>query len=53
MSDVTSTLSSLQQIREAFDREIGAADSPHALEQVRVRYLGRKSPLSAYMKQLG
>jgi len=53
MSDVTSMLDALQSLRETFDRDLAAVDSPHALEQVRVRYLGRKSPLSTYMKQLG
>ena len=43
----------LAQLRQRGREEITAAETPESLEQVRVTYLGRKSELSAVLKQLG
>jgi len=43
----------LAQLRQRGRDEIAAAETPQVLEQVRVTYLGRKSELSAVLKQLG
>ena len=43
----------LTALAETFARELSGAATPDAVEQLRVKYLGRKSPLAAYLKQLG
>ncbi|MDH3627513.1 MAG: phenylalanine--tRNA ligase subunit alpha [Acidobacteriota bacterium] len=44
----------LDRIRQAFDEALTAArDDPKAVDEVRVRFLGRKGELQALMKQLG
>ncbi|MBV9551535.1 MAG: phenylalanine--tRNA ligase subunit alpha, partial [Alphaproteobacteria bacterium] len=42
-----------QQVAEAGLGEIAAADSPDALEQVRVKYLGRQGAVTGLMRGLG
>ena len=44
---------SLIELAEAFVREVSGTTTPDAVEQLRVKYLGRKSPLSSYLKRLG
>ena len=46
-------LEEVQQIQKAAVAEIEAAADLQALEELRVRHLGRKSPLSQIMKQIG
>ena len=44
----------LQAIREAFERDLAAAaDQPGVIEEIRVRYLGRKGDVTALAKALG
>ncbi|MBI3323951.1 MAG: phenylalanine--tRNA ligase subunit alpha [Candidatus Omnitrophica bacterium] len=43
----------LDALRQAFDQETGVSVGREALEQIRIKYLGRKSPLSGYLRQLG
>ena len=44
---------SLSELERAFARALADANTAEALEQLRVAYLGRKSPLASYLKQLG
>lgn len=46
-------LEEVQQLQKAAVAEIEAAADLQALEELRVRHLGRKSPLSQIMKQIG
>jgi len=43
----------LTALAETFARELSGTTTPDAVEQLRVKYLGRKSPLASYLKQLG
>jgi phenylalanyl-tRNA synthetase alpha chain len=43
----------LQELWKASAAAIGGADSPEALESLRVRYLGKKGELTAILKQMG
>jgi phenylalanyl-tRNA synthetase alpha chain len=44
----------LERLEREFDRELtSASDRPAAVEQVRVRFLGRKGELTALLKSLG
>lgn len=43
----------LQELRKASAAAIGGAESPEALESLRVRYLGKKGELTAILKQMG
>jgi len=43
---------SLHEAEQAFTHELVQARSPQELEQLRIKYLGRKSAMAAYMKQL-
>ncbi len=47
------TLGQIDAQWEAFSSEIADAQRPEKLEQLRVKYLGRKSPAAAGLKQLG
>ena len=53
MSSLQETPPSLEDVRHAFADALAAAASPHALEQVRVRYLGQKSVVKTTLKHLG
>ena len=53
MPDVEQIQQSLAEIRQAFAHDLAAAATPSDLEQLRVKCLGRKSPLASYLKQLG
>lgn len=44
---------SLTELGGTFAQELAQAGSRQALEQLRVKYLGRKSPLSVHLKRLG
>jgi phenylalanyl-tRNA synthetase alpha chain len=44
---------SLEELKRQFERELAASATPEALEALRVKFLGRKSELTALMKQLG
>ncbi len=44
---------SLGELEHAFAEALAQAHTAEALEQLRVKYLGRKSPLASYLKQLG
>ena len=43
----------LEQIKLAAMAALEAADSPAALDELRVRYLGKKGELTAVLKQMG
>lgn len=43
---------SIDEIRELFSKEIEDVKSTHDLEQVKVKFLGKKSPVQELMKQL-
>jgi len=43
----------LVRLNESVPDEIAAADSPEALEQLRVKYLGRRGVVTAMMRELG
>ncbi len=53
MPDVEQIQQSLAEIRQAFAHDLAAAATPSDFEQLRVKFLGRKSPLASYLKQLG
>ena len=42
----------IENLKKAFDEQLGAATSSEALEAVRVGFLGKKSPVSDLMKSL-
>ena len=42
----------IEQLRESFNAELGKAESPEALEALRVGYLGKKGPVSDLMSEL-
>ena len=46
-------IGNLRALREAFQTEIQACSSPKDLEQVRIRYLGKKGELQRYFSLLG
>ena len=43
----------LEQIKLSAMEALDAADSPAALDELRVRYLGKKGELTAVLKQMG
>ena len=43
----------LEALQRDFERDAAAATSRDAAEQLRITYLGRKSPLSGFLRQLG
>ena len=43
----------LAELEQAFVRELAKANAPEDLEQLRIKYLGRKSVLAASLKHLG
>ncbi|HEX03622.1 MAG TPA: phenylalanine--tRNA ligase subunit alpha [Bacteroidetes bacterium] len=43
----------LQTLREALEKDISKADSPDSIEEVRVRYIGRKGSIADLFKQIG
>jgi phenylalanyl-tRNA synthetase alpha chain len=43
----------LQTLREAFEKDISAANTPDSIEEVRVRYIGRKGSIAELFKQMG
>ena len=43
----------LEQIKLAAMAALDAADSPAALDELRVRYLGKKGELTAVLKMMG
>src|ERR671933_2347834 len=46
-------MENLDQLRDDILRRVGAADTPEALDQVRVGALGKKGSISGLMKTLG
>ena len=52
MSDAVQIQGSLGALRGAFARDVAEAKTPQALEQLRIKFLGRKSSLATYLKQL-
>jgi len=42
----------LDEIREAFQQELAQAGSPQELEELKVRYLGRKGALTSILRQM-
>lgn len=46
-------LKELDALRKDFDAALAQADSAQALEEVRIRFLGRKGLLSQYFKKMG
>ncbi len=46
-------LTELQSLREAFEKDIAAVTSQDTLEEVRVRYIGRKGSIAELFKQMG
>ena len=50
--DAPPVLHDLDQLEKAFKRELAAADSTEALEQLRIEFLGRKGKLAKVMKEL-
>ena len=54
MSDVVpQTQQSLDDMWEAFETQLASANTAGGVELVRVKFLGRKSPLASQLKQLG
>ena len=43
----------LEQIRQKARQELAAAEDSKGLEELRVRYLGKKGELTAILKQMG
>ena len=43
----------LEQIKQQALSELEAANSPAALDEVRVKFLGKKGELTAVLKQMG
>ncbi len=43
----------LEALREVFGKDLNAASSPEDLENLRVRYLGRKGELTSILRQMG
>ena len=43
----------LEQLKTTAEREIAASDDVRALDEVRVRFLGKKGQLTQQLKQLG
>ena len=43
----------LEQIRQKAKQELAAAEDSKGLEELRVRYLGKKGELTAILKQMG
>lgn len=53
MANLSETLNKLSSLKEHFDREINEITSAQRLEEVRVKYLGRKGELANYFKLMG
>ncbi len=53
MPNLSETLSSLSVLRQQFENEISGVTSPDRLEEVRVKYLGRKGEIANYFKFMG
>jgi phenylalanyl-tRNA synthetase alpha subunit len=46
-------MSDLDSIRSSFNKELEAADSAAAIEEIRIKYLGKKGVLTGELKRLG
>ena len=46
-------MTDLEQLKTTAEQEIAASDSVRALDEVRVRLLGKKGELTRQLKQLG
>lgn len=54
MSDtLENLLKELNSVEEAFRSELTAVDKPDRLEEIRIKYLGRKGQISQYFKKMG
>lgn len=46
-------LEQLETIQDSFEAELKAVSGSHALEEMRIKYLGRKGAISQYFKKMG
>lgn len=53
MAELSSQLQALEEITAAARQAVAEARDNHALDDVRVKYLGKKGKITAYLKQLG